>query len=102
MGSSPLLYAVTGALIFGIGLLASLRDEALLARIIAINISGVGVFLMLVSFAYRGFELAPDPIPHALVLTGIVVAVAASGLALALEKRLAELPKSKTHKEDSP
>jgi multicomponent Na+:H+ antiporter subunit C len=32
----------------------------------------------------------PDPVPHALVLTGIVVASSATALALALGKRLRE------------
>ena len=32
-----------------------------------------------------------DPVPHALVLTGIVVAVSATAMALALGKRLQEL-----------
>lgn len=91
MEMSGLLFAVTGTLIFGLGLFGALRDEALLGRIIAINVSGIGVFLMFVAFAYRGASQDPDPIPHALVLTGIVVAVAASGLALALAKRLSEL-----------
>ncbi|WP_421870615.1 NADH-quinone oxidoreductase subunit K [Motiliproteus sp.] len=99
MDSSGLLFAMTGALIFGLGLLGALRDEALLGRIIAINIAGIGVFLMFVAFAYRGIDRAPDPIPHALVLTGIVVAVAASGLALALGKRVSELHSGRCEQE---
>jgi multicomponent Na+:H+ antiporter subunit C len=43
---------------------------------------------VLVAVAYRGLEKAPDPIPHALVLTGIVVAVSATALALTLGQRL--------------
>jgi len=46
------------------------------------------VFHVLVAVAYRGIDRAPDPIPHALVLTGIVVAVSATALALALARRL--------------
>ncbi|WP_210396811.1 NADH-quinone oxidoreductase subunit K [Motiliproteus sediminis] len=88
METTQLIYAVTGALIIGLGLSAALRDEPLLARIIAINIAGVGVFLLFVAIAYRGFGQTADPIPHALVLTGIVVAVAASGLAIAINRRL--------------
>ena len=49
---------------------------------------GTGVFMLLISIAYRGPDVAPDPIPHALVLTGIVVAVSATALALALVRRL--------------
>jgi hypothetical protein len=55
---------------------------------LAINVMGAGVFMMLIAVAYRGPDLAPDPVPHALVLTGIVVAVSATALALALARRL--------------
>ena len=57
---------------------------------LAINVCGAGVFLVFVALAYRGPGLAPDPVPHALVLTGIVVAVSATALAVALGRRLAE------------
>jgi multicomponent Na+:H+ antiporter subunit C len=56
-----------------------------------------GVFLLLVALAGRGGE-QPDPVPHAMVITGIVVAVSATALALVLMLRVtaetgtAELP----------
>jgi multicomponent Na+:H+ antiporter subunit C len=59
-----------------------------LRKLIAINITGAGVFQLLVAVAYRGLDQAPDPVPQALVLTGIVVAVSATALALALWNRL--------------
>ena len=43
-------------------------------------------FLVLVGLAQR--HDVPDPVPQAMVLTGIVVAVAATALALALTRRL--------------
>lgn len=49
---------------------------------------GGGVFHVLVAVAYRGLDTAPDPVPQALVLTGIVVAVSATAFALALGQRL--------------
>jgi multicomponent Na+:H+ antiporter subunit C len=55
---------------------------------VAINVMGAGVFLLLIAVAYRGPGLAPDPVPHALVVTGIVVAVSATALALGLARRL--------------
>jgi multicomponent Na+:H+ antiporter subunit C len=45
---------------------------------------------LFVAIAYRGPAQAPDALPHALVLTGIVVAVSATALALALGRRLRE------------
>ena len=47
---------------------------------------GSGAFLVLVGFAQR--DGTADPVPQAMVLTGIVVAVAATALALALLRRL--------------
>ena len=47
----------------------------------------IGVFMMLVALASRttGIATRPDPVPHAMVLTGIVVAVSATALGLALQ-----------------
>ena len=82
------LYGLTGCLIVALGLRGALLHASLLQRIVAINVMGAGVFLLLIAVAYRGPGLAPDPLPHALVLTGIVVAVSATALALALMRRL--------------
>jgi len=82
------LYGLTGCLIVGIGLRNVLLGSSLLKRVLAINVMGAGVFMLLITVAYRGADLPPDPLPHALVLTGIVVAVSATALALALARRL--------------
>jgi multicomponent Na+:H+ antiporter subunit C len=63
----------------------------LLLRLLALNVCGAGVFLIFIAIAYSGVELMADPVPHALVLTGIVVAVSATAMALALGRRLAAL-----------
>lgn len=82
------IYAVTACLIVAMGLRTALLHASLLQRVIAVNVMGAGVFLLLVTVAYRGPIAAADPLPHALVLTGIVVAVSATALALALARRL--------------
>ena len=84
------LYGISACLIVAFGLRAVLLSDSLLQRIIALNVMGTGVFMMLITIAYRGPDAAPDPIPHALVLTGIVVAVSATALALTLLRRLTE------------
>jgi len=84
------LYGISACLIMAFGLRAALLNDSLLQRIIALNVMGTGVFMMLITIAYRGPDAAPDPIPHALVLTGIVVAVSATALALTLLRRLTE------------
>jgi len=86
--TTQLLYGGGGLLLFLLGLGSFLVRPGLLRRLIAINVMGSGVFLVLVAVAYRGTALTPDPVPHALVLTGIVVAVSATALALALGQRL--------------
>jgi multicomponent Na+:H+ antiporter subunit C len=88
MLTAQVLYALTGCLIMALGLRTALLHTSLLRRVVAINVMGTGVFMILLAIAYRGPGLAPDPVPHALVLTGIVVAVSATALALALARRL--------------
>jgi multicomponent Na+:H+ antiporter subunit C len=60
--------------------------RGLLRRTIALNFASSGVFLVLVGLARRADP--PDPVPHALVLTGVVVSVSATALLLALAVRL--------------
>jgi multicomponent Na+:H+ antiporter subunit C len=61
-----------------------------LKRIVAANLIGTGVFLILVALADRSTPAEPDPVPHALVLTGVVVSVSATALALGLARRLTD------------
>ncbi len=82
------LYILTGVALFGIGLAGALRLNQPLRKLLALNIMGSGILLVFVSLAYRGLAESPDPVPHALVLTGIVVAVAATALGLALMVRI--------------
>ena len=82
------LYGLTGVLLIALGLRSALLQPEILRKILAINVMSVGVFLILITTAYRGPDIAADPVPHALVLTGIVVAVSATALGLALARRL--------------
>lgn len=83
--TSGLIYAATGCLLFVLGLGGVLLLKALLRRILAFNLMGSGAFLVLVGLAQRNGTA--DPVPQAMVLTGIVVAVAATALALTLARR---------------
>ena len=88
--SLPLLYALAGVGLFVLGLHGLVAHAHLLRKILALNIMGSGVFLVMVALARRAAE-APDPVPHAMVITGIVVAVSATALALALLLRFQEM-----------
>lgn len=83
--SPDLLYALAGVLLSGIGLAGFLLLDHLLRRLLAFNLIGSGVFLVLVGLAQH--RSGPDPVPQALVLTGIVVAIAATALAVVLIRR---------------
>jgi multicomponent Na+:H+ antiporter subunit C len=85
---TQILYGGVGLLLFLLGVWSFLTHEPLWRKLIALNVMGAGVFHILVAVAYRGIESPPDPVPHALVLTGIVVAVSATALALAFGRRL--------------
>ena len=82
-----LLYGLTGIALFAMGLHALLVRPRFLRKVLGLNVAGSGVFLLLVAIAYRG-DGPPDPVPHAMVLTGIVVAISATALALALIRRI--------------
>lgn len=84
--SVPVIYGIAGAILLALGLLGVLGQPHLLKKIISLNIASAGVFLVLVALAYRGGT--PDPVPHALVLTGIVISVSATAYSVALAARL--------------
>ena len=81
------LYALGGVALVAIGLYGLIVYDHLLRKVLALNVMGSGVFLVLVGLADRTGG-PPDPVPHAMVLTGIVVAVSATALALALACRI--------------
>ena len=88
--SLALLYGLAGIALVAMGLYAALAARHVLRRLLGLNVLGSGVFMMLVALASRASDIAtrPDPVPHAMVLTGIVVAVSATALALALLRRM--------------
>lgn len=84
--TQPLLFALSGVALLGVGLLGVFAHRSLVRRAIALNFAASGVFLAIVSLARRSDPA--DPVPHALVLTGLVVGVSSTALLLALAARL--------------
>lgn len=82
------LYLLLGAALFAMGLFALVTEPHLLRKILALNVMGGATFLWLAAIAARGRAAEPDPVPHAMVLTGIVVAVSATAFGLALIRHL--------------
>jgi len=86
--TAPFVFALAGAAVFVISFHALIVQDHLLRKIVALNLMGSGVFLVIAGLARRAPGAEADPVPHALVITGIVVAVAATALAIALMLRL--------------
>ena len=82
------IYLLVGSALFTIGFYSLLAQAHLLRRIMALNVMGSGVFLVYIALGAQTAGPVPDPVPHAMVLTGIVVSVCATGLALALADRV--------------
>jgi len=88
MADAPLLYALAGVMLVALGVHATIVRPHLVRKVLGVNVASVGVFMVLVATAAR--RDPPDPVPHAMVLTGIVVAVSATAVALALSLRVRE------------
>jgi multicomponent Na+:H+ antiporter subunit C len=86
------LFGFCASVLVGIGLYGLITDSHPLRKLLAFNLLGSGVFLLFGVVARRGAAagLGGDPVPHALIITGIVVAFAATAMAAALLVRLFE------------
>ena len=90
--SAVILYGFCAAMLVGMGLFGLITHPQPLRKILAFNLIGSGVFLLFGVVARRGAAagFGGDPVPQALVITGLVVAFAATALAVALLLRLFE------------
>ena len=88
---TTLLYSLTGLILFAMGLFTMFIHSHPLRKILAVNVMATGIFLILVATAYIPLGQGDiDPVPHAMVLTGIVVSVSVTALALILACRVQE------------
>lgn len=86
--SSEIAYVIAGAAVFVAGLAGTLGRAHLFWKILGVNFMGSGIFLILIAAAPRLPGEGADPVPQAMVLTGIVVAAASSALALGMALRV--------------
>jgi multicomponent Na+:H+ antiporter subunit C len=90
--STATLFGLCASALVGLGLYGIVVQPQPLRKILAFNLLGSGVFLFFGVVARRGAAagLGGDPVPQAMVITGIVVAFAATAMAVALLLRLFE------------
>jgi multicomponent Na+:H+ antiporter subunit C len=104
MTDAATLFGLCAAVLVGLGLYGFIVNPQPLRKIIAFNVIGNGVFVLFGAVAHRGGALGwgGDPVPQALLITGLVVAFCASALAVTLLLRLAEEAESVTLAPDAP
>jgi len=90
--SAAIPYGLCSAVLVGLGLFGLITHPQPLRKILAFNLIGSGVFLLFGVIARRGAAagFGGDPVPQALVITGLVVAFAGTALAVALLLRLVD------------
>ena len=98
------LFGLCAAVLIGVGLYGLIVNPHPLRKILAFNVVGSGVFLLFGAIARRGAAagMGGDPVPQALLITGIVVAFSATALAVALLLRLFDVSGSATLSSDVP
>ena len=87
------LFGLASAVLIGLGIYGLIVSPQPLRKLLALNVIGTGAFLLFGIVARRGAAagFGADPVPQALVITGIVVAFAATALAAAMLLRLARV-----------
>jgi multicomponent Na+:H+ antiporter subunit C len=98
------LFGLCGAALVGIGLCGLITNPEPLRKILAFNLLGSGVFVLFGVIARRAAAagLGGDPVPQAMVITAIVVAFAATAMAIALVLRLLQETGRATLSPDNP
>jgi multicomponent Na+:H+ antiporter subunit C len=98
------LFGLCAAVVIGVGVFGLIVSPHPLRKILAFNVIGSGVFLLFGAIARRGAAagMGGDPVPQALLITGIVVAFSATALAVALLLRLFDATGSVTLSSDAP
>lgn len=84
------LFGLCAAVLVSLGLYGLIVEPQPLRKVLAFNLLGNGVFLLFGIVARRGAAagMGGDPVPQALVITGVVVAFAATALAVSILLRL--------------
>lgn len=81
------VWLLLGSALVAIGLTGLLVHASVVRKLLGFNVMGGGVFLLLLALAPQPPGGTADPIAQALVLTGIVIAIAATALGVLLVRR---------------
>ena len=84
--STMLWYLAIGSILVAAGAVRLLLARDRVLRLIAMNVVGAGTLVMLVALASRSDPI--DPVLSALVITGLVITVAFTGIGAVLVRRL--------------
>lgn len=84
--SAALLYLFLGTVVAVAGAVRMLVVRDLTARLIAMNVVGIGSLLILLALGARNDPT--DPVLSALVITGLVITVAFTGFGAVLIRRI--------------
>ncbi|WP_146340722.1 NADH-quinone oxidoreductase subunit K [Nesterenkonia sp. NBAIMH1] len=87
--STAALYLILGTAVAVSGTVRMLLVRDAVARLIAMNVVGVGSLLVLMAIAARAPE-GTEPVLSALVITGLVITVAFTGFGAVLIRRIEE------------
>ena len=79
-------YVILGTVLVVAGVVRMLLVQDLMARLVAMNVVGVGSLLILLALAARSDPV--DPVLSALVITGLVITVAFTGVGALLIRRI--------------
>jgi multicomponent Na+:H+ antiporter subunit C len=98
------LFGLVACALVGVGLYGLIVNPQPLRKILAFNVVGSGVFLLFGVIARRGAAagMGGDPVPQALLITGIVVAFSATALAISVLLRLFDETGSTTVAPEAP
>jgi multicomponent Na+:H+ antiporter subunit C len=83
-------YLCLGIVVTVTGALRLLMVQDLIARLIALNVTGAGSLMLLMALAARSNPI--DPVLSALVLTGLVITAAFTSVGAVLIRRLEDHP----------
>ncbi len=88
MEAAALWYLLLGSVVAVAGTVRLLLSRDLMARLVAMNVVGIGSLLILLSLGARSEGVVPDPVLSALVITGLVITVAFTGVGAVLIRRI--------------